>query len=214
MEAQLTKQVAAKILAVMAEIGYVKKGGKNKFQNYTYVSETDAILTIREVMINHKLVATPVVTQSNTIEAGATKSGAKQFLTSILVEYTFTDTESGESLLVTTIGQGMDTGDKGAYKAMAGANKYALLKAFQIATGDDDPEAHSPEVSTLPTKKDISQQVEWATGWERQVYHSSAVAAARNKHLGCEQLDAASYEKLVAYNQHMDKKYKAKQLGH
>lgn len=146
-----TKHVAAKMLAVMGDVGYVKKDGKNTFQNYSYVSEADTIATVRQAMCKHGLVATPVVTSHSTIEAGATKSGAKQWFTTILVEYTFTDPDSGESLLVTTIGQGMDTGDKGCYKAMAGANKYALLKAFQIATGDDDPEKHSPEVAAVAT---------------------------------------------------------------
>jgi hypothetical protein len=38
------------------------------------------------------------------------------------------------------IGEGQDAGDKGPYKAMTGAQKYALMKTFMIPTGDD-PEA-------------------------------------------------------------------------
>ena len=34
-------------------------------------------------------------------------------------------------------GSGQDAGDKGIFKAISGAQKYALMKAFMIPTGDD-----------------------------------------------------------------------------
>lgn len=68
-----------------------------------------------------------------------TSKGGKSFLTTLLVLFTLTDHETGQTVSGHGIGQGDDPGDKGANKAFSGALKYWLLKAFVV--GGDDAEA-------------------------------------------------------------------------
>lgn len=139
------KQIAKKLNQIMSEIGYVQKDGINDHQKYRYVSEAGLIDKLRPIMVKHGVVAIPTVVDDDTVEIGATKFGTMQYRTRVVLETQFIDCESGESITVRHIGHGVDTGDKGSYKATTGANKYTLFKTFQIATGDD-PEKDSPEV--------------------------------------------------------------------
>ena len=41
-------------------------------------------------------------------------------------------------------GDGIDTGDKAPGKAMTYSDKYSLLKAYKVATGDDPDKEASP----------------------------------------------------------------------
>lgn len=50
------------------------------------------------------------------------------------------DAESGESVTITGLGSGQDSGDKAVMKAQTAAIKYAYLLSMAISTGDD-PEA-------------------------------------------------------------------------
>ncbi len=222
------KQIAEKILSIMADIGYIQKDGKNKFQNYSYVSESAAVTAIREAMIKHRVVAFPRVTAHNVIEAGTTKGGAMQFLTTTLTAYQFVDVDSGESVEVSLVGQGIDSGDKGAYKAATGVNKYVLMKVFQLATGDDPekdddsgngkkgkttkvqgkkpPKTEAPD-DTVDRRKNI---LTYIGEHETKVYPvGKAVANARDKHLGVADVDKADTEHLAAYAGHIREKVKA-----
>ena len=46
-----------------------------------------------------------------------------------------------------TYGDGVDTQDKAPGKAMTYADKYALLKAYKIVTGEDPDQQHSPDTA-------------------------------------------------------------------
>jgi hypothetical protein len=62
--------------------------------------------------------------------------GAGQ-LTRVVMSYSFMDAESAEQITVRVAGEGLDPGDKGPYKAMTGALKYALMQSLLLASGDD-----------------------------------------------------------------------------
>jgi hypothetical protein len=52
------------------------------------------------------------------------------------------DTESGESYTIPWYGQGVDlAGEKGVGKALTYAEKYFILKQFNIPTDKDDPDS-------------------------------------------------------------------------
>lgn len=50
------------------------------------------------------------------------------------------DAETGETVTITGLGSGQDSGDKAVMKAQTAAIKYAYLLSMAISTGDD-PEA-------------------------------------------------------------------------
>lgn len=134
------QKVAEKILAVMKDVGWVKKDGHNKAQNYDYVSEAGLVAEVRESMMKHGLIMVTNVTSCDPKESGTTAGGAIKWLTTITAECRFIDCESGESITTAMAGSGMDPGDKGVFKAITGLTKYALMKTLLIPTGDD-PEA-------------------------------------------------------------------------
>ncbi len=120
-------------------VGYVQKKGRNEFQNYNYVTESDVVAQTREALLENDIVIIPSVDSVSHDEWGNTN---------IIVTYTVHHTTSGESLTFRMAGAGNDrnskgVGDKGIYKALTGCNKYALLKALQLATGDDPEDEKS-----------------------------------------------------------------------
>jgi hypothetical protein len=132
------KELLTALQGAAIAVGYVQKKGRNDFQNYNYVTEADVVAQTRKALLEHDIVIIPSVSDVSHDEYGNTN---------ILVVYTVYHTQSGESLTFTMAGAGNDrnskgVGDKGIYKALTGCNKYALLKALQLATGDD------PEVET------------------------------------------------------------------
>lgn len=123
--------IGKKILAVMEGIEKVSKDKKNSFHNYNYASDEAIVGAIREVLIKNGLIVTP-----SQLECHQTGE-----LTTLAIEYTLLDVDSGEKIVSKVYGQGQDKGDKGVYKAATGAEKYFLLKTFLIPT-TDDPEAN------------------------------------------------------------------------
>ena len=120
------------LLAACKSVGYVKKSGRNPL-GYSYASESDVISKVRGALLENNLVLVPSV--------GACAFDPNLGITEVHVDYRLIHS-SGEVLKFKIIGQGMDrnkngVGDKGIYKAITGANKYALLKLLQLATGDD-----------------------------------------------------------------------------
>lgn len=138
-------------MAVMKEVGYVQKAGHNDFQNYRYATEADAIKAIRPAMLNHGLCMIPSVESVNQDEYGNTN---------VIMLYRIFD-EEGNFLSFRAAGSGNDknskgVGDKGIYKALTGASKYALLKTFLMETGDD-PEVPNEQEKTF--KQEPKQEV-------------------------------------------------------
>lgn len=130
------------MLQVMRKVGYVQKDGKNEFHGYKYASEANLIAALRPELIEAGLVLIPSVSNVSQDEHGNTH---------VLMLFTLMDDEGG-TYSFCGAGSGNDrnkngVGDKGIYKAITGATKYALMKTFLLETGDD-PEvvsAHDQE---------------------------------------------------------------------
>ena len=140
--------ISKKIIAVMRDVGYVQKAGHNDFQNYKYATEADAIAALRPAMIKHGLCMIPSVESVEQDEWGNTN---------VLMHYRILD-EEGNFLSFRAAGSGNDknskgVGDKGIYKALTGASKYALLKTFMMETGDDPEVPNQQEKESKPEPK-------------------------------------------------------------
>ena len=83
-----------------------------------------------------------------TRENYTTAKGTAMVNTVIHATVKFTHT-SGESIEVDAVGEGSDSGDKSANKAMTGLYKYALRQTFCIETGDD-PDKYASEERADP----------------------------------------------------------------
>jgi hypothetical protein len=96
------------------------------------------------LMAKHKVFTMPNVIDSKT-EERKTSKGGNLIYRILTIEYTFY-AEDGSNVKAVVIGEGMDSGDKAANKAMSVAHKYALFQALCIAT-KEDPDKESADSS-------------------------------------------------------------------
>lgn len=133
------KKLVKKLAEVMKQVKYIEKKGYNKFHKYKYATESDVSEKVREVLSEQNVIMLPDVVEHTTREHKNQK-GNTEYIATAKIKFTFIDGETGEELSIHSVGEGQDAGDKAIYKAITGATKYALMKAFMIPTGDD-PEA-------------------------------------------------------------------------
>jgi hypothetical protein len=102
-----TRNIQQRMLAVMADVGYIQKEDKKVNNQYTFVSHDAVVAKTREAFIKHGImVVSSVKEHSDYIEG----------------DY---------------LGHGVDPQDKGPGKATSYAKKYAILTALLLETGDD-----------------------------------------------------------------------------
>ena len=123
------------------EMGVLQKKGKNDFDHYKYFSEAQAKELFTEMFTEARLELTPD-TEAVTEYEGTPK---QPFGRQVRIKYTLHDIDTGFSEVAHFVGEGLDKGDKGIYKAYTGSLKYYLANTFMAATGDD-PEVPDKEV--------------------------------------------------------------------
>jgi len=150
------RKLIAKLAEVMAAVHRIPKTGRNDFHKYDYATEADIVESVRGELAQRSVMLIPEVNEMERVEVGHTNSGQLKVLTTLKMTFTFIDGETGESMEHGWIGQGLDSEDKGAYKAMTGAVKYFLLKTFLLPTGDDPEAEEAPKVREFkPAKAQI-----------------------------------------------------------
>jgi len=142
-----TVKIYGALAKVMTEVGVVAKSRKNPQQGYQFRGIDDVVAEVQEVLARHGVVVAPRVIDRER-EMIATKSGGTMASVRLLVEHTFF-AEDGSSVVATTLGEAMDSGDKASNKAMSAALKYALTETLMIPTreSDRDTEEASPEMA-------------------------------------------------------------------
>ncbi len=146
------RPLATKMARVLAEVTRVPKKGRNDFHGYDYVMEADLVDHIRDKLAEQGVAIFPSVRKHN-VEAMEDARKRSVYLTTVELDVTLIDGESGDMMTTTWIGQGLDNGDKGYYKAYTGAIKYFLLKTFLISTGDDPELDDAPRPVASKSKK-------------------------------------------------------------
>lgn len=133
------KKIAAKMIAVMRECSHIAKNGTNSFHGYTYATSADVLSKVNAALVEQGL-ASLVIPEIISLEEVKTAKGNIEHLATVKVNITLIDRDSDESVLITGIGSGQDSGDKAVMKAQTAAIKYAYMLSLSISTGDD-PEA-------------------------------------------------------------------------
>lgn len=164
-----------KLLNITNEIATVNKNltvgeGKSK---YKAVSEADVLKAVKELENKHKVYSYPYkreivdreilvtekIFENYDRDTKETTKSTKQFLR-IETIYRFVNVENPEEYIdITTYGDGIDTQDKAPGKAMTYSDKYALLKAYKMITGDDPDQNISTENEWQVTDKASSNLV-------------------------------------------------------
>lgn len=130
--------LAKKLAEVMAAVGRVPKNGWNDFHKYHYATEADIAEALRSELAARSVTLVPSVESYEVRELPSKKADKdSRYVTFLSMTFTFEDGETGQRIEKKWLGAGEDSGDKGVYKAMTGAEKYFLLKTFLVPTGDD-----------------------------------------------------------------------------
>ena len=173
-----------KMSAITDEINKVAKNLKVGVgqSSYKAVGESDVLEAVKPIEIKHgvysypisrKIVSEEVFETENTYTDRQTGEEKTTKKTSIFLRvettYRFVNIENPDEYVETiTYGDGVDPQDKAPGKAMTYSDKYALLKAYKIETGDDpdqkaseqmqrkQPAKKEPKIS-LPTKEQLAR---------------------------------------------------------
>ena len=145
-----------KMSAITAEIGVVEKNLNvkvNSNSSYKAVSERDVLDAVKPTEqkyrvysypANRKIVDRDVLTKET--EYNGTITRTNTLFMRVETVYRFVNIDKPDEFIETTVyGDGLDTGDKASGKAMTYADKYALMKAYKLSTGDDPDKEASPE---------------------------------------------------------------------
>ncbi len=145
---------------------------------YKYVTGTKILSVIKPLMEQQQLLLKQeIVSIENTRQDYNTKNGLKsEILSSVMMKFTWVDTETGDTDVNSFGANGQNGFDKGVGSALTYAERYFLLKYFHIATDEDDidnPERKTDEpiqVETVVKKeepKDTDRKPAFkAGGWD------------------------------------------------
>ena len=152
-----------KMLAATVEVGNVAKNlevgiGKNR---YKVTGEADVLAAVKKIEakygiysypISRKIVASDTYTTTKTYDNGNSAESTTLFMRLEIV-YRFLNIEKPDEYIdIVSYGDGVDTNDKAPGKAMTYADKYALMKAYKIITGDDPDQDASGDIGKKAAK--------------------------------------------------------------
>jgi len=137
-----------KLIEIRKEVPYLQK--ENAGAQYKYVSSSQVLSNCKKKMDELKILLVPRVTGHKVLESpieqrdkdGNVFKRTTTYFTELDMEMTWVNAEKPDEMIVCSwYGQGVDiAGEKGVGKAMTYAEKYFMLKFFNIPTDKDDPD--------------------------------------------------------------------------
>ena len=156
-----TTMIYKSMCAIMKDMVAIGKDSTNQQQGFKFRSIDAVYNALNPLMAKHGVFTTPEVLEK-TREERTNAKGTVIAFTCLRMRYTFLAAD-GSSVSCVVEGEGMDSGDKSANKAMAIAHKYALLQTFCIPTEEQkDPDAEVHEVTPNPRRAEIIADLETA----------------------------------------------------
>lgn len=161
-----------KMSAITAELQTVAKNltvQTTKTSSYKAVSERDILDAVKPLEVKYGIYSYPVsrkILESNMLESESEYQGKVSkkttFMTRVETTYRFVNVEKPDEYIeTTTFAEGIDSQDKGSGKAMTYGDKYALMKAYKISTGEDPDQTASEEKAyTRHEPKPIDRDME------------------------------------------------------
>jgi len=151
-----------KMSAITSELNAVAKNlkvGEGR-SAYKAVGEADVLAAVKPLEAKHGVYSYPVdrqIVDSDIITVKKSYKGEESESSKVYLRietvYRFVNTdEPSDYIDIKTYGDGIDPQDKAPGKAMTYGDKYALLKAYKIITGDDPDQVASEEGAVTRSK--------------------------------------------------------------
>lgn len=158
------QNIFEKLSAITHELTGVRKNLEVQIGNgkYKAVGELDVLKAVRPLEEKYRVYSYPYsreIVESGTLESLDSKGNVKkQLFERIKVVYRFVNLDNPSDLVdIVSYGDGIDNGDKSVGKAMTYADKYALLKAYKIMTGDDPDQFASEDLKEIKAKQPLDR---------------------------------------------------------
>ena len=152
------------------------KVGEGTKQSYKAVGEADVLEAVKPIEIELGIYSYPfdrkIVTESR--DTFKNSYGEKEnYIIRLETTYRFVNVDNPTEFIdIKTYGDGVDSQDKAPGKAMTYADKYALLKAYKIETGDDpDKDLSGSVVSKKATPEQITKLKELVEDIPAMLYY-------------------------------------------
>ncbi|MBC2190505.1 ERF family protein [Listeria booriae] len=154
-KAQVPTNIFKKLLTVRKGVTYLQKENRADAK-YAYVSSGTVLSSVRDLMDSEGLLLAVEVLNHKT------EVREKAYFTELDLRYTWYAPEfPEESFSIIWYAQGVDYGgEKGVGKALTYAEKYFLLKQFNIATDTDDPDAVQERQKQSERDRDNKEHLE------------------------------------------------------
>jgi hypothetical protein len=137
-----------KLVQVYSMIDHVEKAGRNEKQRYNFVRAADVLRSVRDAFAQLGIYAETNYELLGTYDI-KTNSGGIMHTATVKATIKLYDCDSSETMTITGLGDGADSGDKGIFKAQTGSTKNALRNAC-LMPDEADPEADE-DVDTRTT---------------------------------------------------------------
>lgn len=141
----MAMNIYQRINEVRKAIGYIQKDKAVSTGGGSYKAATHDAVTgmVRAALIEHGVVIVPSVLSA---VFNAKEPDAKQRLYEATYQIEFVNIDEPSDRIVTQQNaHALDNGDKAPGKAMSYATKYAILKLFNIETGEDEESRYQQE---------------------------------------------------------------------
>lgn len=184
-----------RINEVRKNISYVQKDKAVSTGGGSYKAVTHDAVTamVREHMVKHGIVCYPVLVDSL---MNAKEGDAKQARYEATYDFNFVNCdEPSDKLVIRVQAHAMDNADKACGKALSYAKKYAILKLFEIETGEDEESRYASfDVDDWITSIQSAQTVTEL----QQSYNDAIGAALKAKDMAAKQMIVIAKDKRKA----------------
>lgn len=196
--------VYAAFSAAMEEVQAVRKEGFNKSQSYNFRGIDQVVNAVGPIFRKHKIIPIPHKTVAEYRDV-MTSTGKPSREVTVTVTYRFYG-PAGDHIEAEVPGESMDSGDKGAAKAMSVAYRILLLQSLIIPTDDRDPDQDSYErAAAAPPDPIIVARNVVADAWRanRGEFHPATVEKDFSAWTNGEVFMDATADRLYAYADHL-----------
>lgn len=128
-----------RMLAVMQDVGAVRKGEKNAAQGFNFRGIDSVVNAVAPALKKNGVLVVPALQSVDYSQVEVGKNRTPMLQCRVIVQYVFA-AEDGTTLAATVAAEALDSGDKATAKAMSVAFRTALLQALCLPTDEPDPD--------------------------------------------------------------------------